>query len=432
MIKKIIVIVVIALIGFFIYQRTAGSTSQVQYQTAQVTRGSIISSVSESGNVAAAGEVNVSSPTDGVIQAIYVKNGDNVKAGQNLFQVKSTATPQEQAAAYASYLGAETNLQSAQAKMNSLQAALFSANQAFVTDKGQGNPSTAEQADPKYIEEDATWLQAEADYKNQQGVIQQAQVAANSAWLAYAATQDSTVTAPVDGTVANLAVAPGSTVTGSTTTTTTNTTTSTSSTSNTTGSIILVLGNFSSLQIVVPVSEVDVPQIKTGQKATISLDAFPNKTFVGTVTSVDSIGTTTSGVVNYNVYVTFLYPPNGVQAGMSATVNIETARADNVLYVPSAAVQTDSSGQTYVRMLANGNVTQVPVTTGISDDTNTAITSGLSEGQTVVTGVTTTAASATSSPFSGLTGARGGVGGGGATFRVGGGGGGGGGTGRGG
>src|SRR5205823_1113568 len=133
-------------------------------------RQSIISTVSESGNIGADSQTSVTSPSIGIIEAVYVKNGEQVTQGQNLFKVRATATPQEKASAYADYLSAQNNLNSAQAKMNSLQSALFKANQTFINDKGVPNPSDLQKTDPVYVEENADWLQAQADYKNQAGV----------------------------------------------------------------------------------------------------------------------------------------------------------------------------------------------------------------------------------------------------------------------
>src|SRR5581483_12329603 len=98
--KKLGLIALILLIGWFINSRLSSQQAQPQYQTAQVTRSNIISTLSESGNVSTTNETNVSSPTDGIIQEVYVTNGDEVAAGDNLFKVKSTATPAEQASAY--------------------------------------------------------------------------------------------------------------------------------------------------------------------------------------------------------------------------------------------------------------------------------------------------------------------------------------------
>src|SRR6185437_2940093 len=166
------------------------------------------------------------------------------------------------------------------------------------------------------------------------------------------------VTAPIDGTVANLSVVSGDAVTASSVTTTSNSTSfgssSTASTNN--GSTVLVIGNLTQLSILTQVNEVDVPHIKPGQNATVTLDAFPNETFVGKVQSVDSIGTISSGVVTYNVYISMVEPPTSIKAGMTASVAIQTARADDVVYVPTAAIQT-ANGSSYVRVLKNKQVT---------------------------------------------------------------------------
>lgn len=421
---KLILIVFFLGVSFLIYNWFSSKGVQTQYQTGQVTRGSIISTVTESGNVASTNITNIGSPTNGVISELYVKNGDKVYAGDKLFTVKSTATPQEQAAAYASFLGAQNNLNSARAKMNSLQAALFQANQAFMNDRGIANPSDQQKADPKYIEENATWLQAEADYNNQAGVIAQAQASYNNTSLTYQQTQDAAVTAPVDGTVANLSATVGSNVAASGVsyngTSTSGNSSSSSSSSN--SSSVLVLGNFLNLSIKAPVNEVDVSKIKPGQKATITVDAFAGQTFVGKVNSVDTIGTNSSGVVTYNAYITFVAPPPTIVPGMTASAVIQTDRRDDALMVPVSAVQTNSSGS-YVRELKNGQLTQVSVETGISSDTDIEITSGLSEGETIVTSVivpTTTTTSQGASPFSSLGGRGFGGGFGGGNVRIGG------------
>lgn len=436
LLKKGIILVVLLLLIWFVGTRVFGKkNSTSQYQTATAQRQSIISTVSESGNIGANSQTSVTSPSTGIIEAVYVKNGEQVTQGQNLFKVRATATPQEKASAYADYLTAQNNLNSAQAKMNSLQSALFKANQTFINDKGVPNPSDLQKTDPVYVEENADWLQAQADYNNQAGVISQAQAALTAASLSYQATQDSIVTAPIAGTVANLSVSQGNSVTASSNSNSSSNNSNSSSTGSSTGSsssssgsstsggsTVLVLGNFSQLSVVTQVNEIDIPKIKVGQNATVTLDAFPNQTYVGQVENVDSVGTTSSGVVTYNVYISLVEPPSSIKPGMTASVAIQTARRDNVITVPTTAIQT-SNGTSYVQVLKNNQATTVQVTTGISDDTNTEITSGLSEGDVVITGTnaTTSGSSSTTSPFSGgFGGARGA--GGGAIIRAGGGG----------
>ncbi len=444
-IKKALILVVVLLLLWFAGTKVFGQKSSgSQYQTATAQRQTIISTISESGNVSADSQTSVTSPSTGIIEAVYVKNGDHVTQGENLFKVKATANQQDKATAYASYLSAQNNLNTAQAKMNSLQSALFKANQTFINDKGVPNPSDLQKTDPVYIEENADWLQAQADYNNQAGVISQAQAALTAASLSYQATQDSVVTAPIEGTVANLSVSQGNSVTasgtgssnssnssnssGSSSTGSTSTSgsgsSSSSGSSTSNGSTIMVIGDFSQLSVVAQVNEVDIPKVKVGQNATVTLDAFPDQTFVGQVVNVDSVGTTSSNVVTYNVYIDLVSPPSTIKPGMTASIAIQTARHDDVITVPTAAIQS-SNGASYVRVLKNGKVSTVQVTTGISDDTNTEVESGISEGDVVITGTnaTATGSSATTSPFSGGFGggARGGGGGGGAVlFRRGG------------
>jgi multidrug efflux pump subunit AcrA (membrane-fusion protein) len=299
-----------------------------------------------------------------------------------------------------------------QLEIDSLNSALTSAHESFTADE------------TKYNQEDTSIVAANASLQ--------------SAQLSYQATQDSVVTAPTDGAVANLSVSQGTSVTATSSnsnsssnsssgtnssssnsnSSSNNSSSSSSSGSSTSGgSTVLVLGNFSQLSVVAQVNEVDIPKVKVGQNATVTLDAFPNQTYVGQVESVDSVGTTSSGVVTYNVYIDLISPPTDIKPGMTASVAIQTARHDNVITVPTAAIQT-ANGTSYVRVLKNNQLSTVEVTIGISDDTNTEISSGLNEGDIVVTGTnaTTSGSSSTTSPFSGGFGGRSGGGGGGAVF----------------
>lgn len=413
--KKIIIVVLALVVLFGGYKLTLGKTSTApQYQTAQVEKGTLIVSITASGSVTSANSAQITTQASGVVNDVYVKNGDYVTQGQNIASLTlDQSSAQKAAAAYATYLSAVNNLNSAKSRMNSLQAALFTANQTFVNGKGStANPDTS---DPTYIIQRANWLQAEADYNNQQGVISQAQAALTSATLSLAQTS-STITAPISGTISNLTLTPGLPLTGGTT--------SSNSTNSTTTNSSQTVGNVklegASLQASVNLSEIDVTKVKTGQKVTLALDAFPDKTFTGIVSSIDTNGEVSSGVTNYPTIITFDSAPDNIYPNMGATATIITDVKDNALLVPSGAVQTQNE-QSYVRVLKNGQISNVNVEVGKSSDTQTEIVSGVNEGDTVVIGVTsaTSGSGTTTSPFGGS-----GLGGG-AVFRTGGGGGGG-------
>jgi macrolide-specific efflux system membrane fusion protein len=263
--------------------------------------------------------------------------------------------------------------------MNSLQAALFEANQTFVNGAGTQNPNTS---DPTYIIQRANWLQAEADYTNQQNVISQAQAALNSASLALSLVSN-TITAPISGTVLSLTLTPGLPIAGSTNVSS-ETNGSNTSSSQTVGNITLVGG---SQQAEVALSEIDVPKVKVGQKVTMTLDAFPGKTFTGKVSTIDTNGSVSSGVTTYPAVITFDIAPKAMYPNMAVSATIITDVKNDVILVPSAAIQT-ANGESQVRVMRNGQVTAVPVEAGEQNDTQTEIISGIREGDIVVTGVT--------------------------------------------
>lgn len=378
--NSIIALVVVLLLGFGVYKIFAQSTQAPQYQTAQVERGTLVSSVTASGNISTGNSVSITTSATGVISEVFVQNGDTVSQGDTIATITlDQSALQRQTQAWASYLSAQSTFNAAKSKMNSLQSALFKANQTFVTDRGVNNPTDQQKADPVYIQEQANWLQAEADYNNQAGVIAAAQAELSSAWLAYQQISPN-VTAPASGTITNLTATPGLSITGSANVQTAENGLN-ASTPETLGNITLDQG---SLQAAVSLSEIDVTKVSPGQKVTLSLDAFPGKTITGRVKTVNTTGVVLSGVTTYPTTIALDITDARIYPNMAVSAKIITNVKDNVLLVPSQAVQTQN-GQTSVRILRNGEVVNIPVEVGESSDTQTEIISGLSEGQEVVT-----------------------------------------------
>lgn len=393
--RKIITLLVVLVLGFFIWQMFKGNNPAVQYQTATATKGTLVVSLTEAGQVSVANKVSVVTQASGIINNIYVKSGDAVNQGDKIADITlDTAGQQRQAQAWSSYLSAQNSLNSAQAKMYSLQSALFVANQKFMNDRGVVNPSTDQKNDPVYIEENATWLQAEADYKNQSGVIAQSQANLNNASLTYQLTSG-TIVAPTTGLISDLMITNGLQIGSSNTTS--------GSTTSTSNQSIASIKTGNSTTVAVNVAEVDVSKVQVGQKATITFDAISNKTFTGKVMGVNTSGVASSGVVTYPAVIQLDDLTNSdILPNMSATASIISKVKDNVILVPSSAVQTLGSTST-VKIVKNGQVTTVDVQVGDSSDSETEITSGIEEGDTVVTSTISTASTPQSgtSPFSG-------------------------------
>jgi macrolide-specific efflux system membrane fusion protein len=400
--KKLGIFIVVAVL-FWLGETKVLNTKAATptYQTAVVERGTLISNISASGSVSSANSASITTSVTGVVTAVYVQNGDSVIQGQKIADLTPDQdSQQKQAAAYASLLSAQNSLNSAKAKMNSLQSTLFKANQSFMTDKGANNPSDANKQDPKYIEENAEWLQAESDYNNQAGVIAQAEAAYTSASLSYQQISSS-IYAPAAGTVTNLTLSVGTPLTSnSSTSNSTPTTSSNASSSQSIGTITIEGGK---LQAKVNLSEIDVTKAEVGQNATMTLDAFADKTFTGKLTAIDTSGSVSSGVTTYPTTITFDSNESKIYPNMAVTAKIITEIKDNVLLVPTSAIQT-TNGTSTMRILKNGQITSFTVETGSSSDTQTEIVSGISEGDTVVTGSTSTATTgspSTTSPFGG-------------------------------
>jgi macrolide-specific efflux system membrane fusion protein len=166
------------------------------------------------------------------------------------------------------------------------------------------------------------------------------------------------------------------------------------------------------------VAETDLPNIKVGQAASVTLDALPGQTFTGQVSSISASPTVTQGVVTYAVVVSLSDLPatGGPVPGMTATAEITTESHSNVLILSSRAIQRVGTRQV-VTVMNNGKQTTQSVTTGLTSGTNTEIDSGLQQGDVVVIPVTTTSASTTT----GTNSTTGGFPGGGGNFTGGGG-----------
>jgi RND family efflux transporter MFP subunit len=241
---------------------------------------------------------------------------------------------------------------------------------------------------------------AQASLINAQASLQNAELAYNNNILK----------APFDGTIAQLNNQVGDQVTGSTDV----------AVETTTQSIA-----------VIPLNEVDVAKVAVGDKVSMTFDAIDGLTITGTVVQIDNIGTVSQGVVSYNVKITFDTEDPRVKTGMSINASIITNIAADVLTVPSSAIQTQGT-TSYVLMLSPADTetvagqtgviakvapTRVTVQTGVSDDTNTQITSGsLKAGDSIVvqtiTATATKSAASTATSALRLGGATGGLGGG--------------------
>ena len=141
--------------------------------------------------------------------------------------------------------------------------------------------------------------------------------------------------------------------------------------------------NVGSLTVKAGFAETDATKLAVGQPATVTFNALPNLQAAGVVTEVDTNSTLVSNVVTYYALVTLNSVPASVKPGMTASVTVIIAKRDDVLNVTSAAVR--GSGSTGTVTVMNGkNQQTVTVGVGLRGDTNTEITSGVTDGETLV------------------------------------------------
>lgn len=390
---------VIIIVSIFFWQKNASADKKPTYQTAKVERGTIISTLSASGQIASAGNMPVTTQTSGVVKTVFVRNGDVVSAGQNLFEfTPDQQSLQKQTQAWASYLAAKSNLDSANQTLYTLQSDLFTKWDVYMTaaqsstyENADGSPNSAARQLPQFYSNYDDWLAAEAKYKNQQGVIAQSRAALTSAWNSYQAVSP-IVTAPIAGKVDDITLVLGMVISPQL-----------NSQGSTTAQRLATVKTETTPIASFNLPEVDVSKVKSDQKVTITLDALPGKTFTGRVIGVDTTGIVSSGVTNYPTTVQFDIKAPDVLSNMSATANIILDSKDEVLLVPSTAVQT-VSGQTMVRVLEKGQPVQQPVEVGLTSDSQSEIISGLNEGDEVVTSVMSSGgqSSTSASPFGGF------------------------------
>lgn len=212
---------------------------------------------------------------------------------------------------------------------------------------------------------------------NAQNSIDSAQISLNNAQTnlqnAQKKLDDYSVTAPISGTVVTKTAKAGDKIEGGSTGT------------------LCTIYDLSYLEMTMAIDELDIGQVAVGQSVRITADAVPDQTYSGTVTKVSVAGTTSGGITTYPVTVR-IDETDGLRPGMNVDAEIVIESRDNVLAVPSGAVNrgdtvlvtadSPSAANALDREAPEGYV-YVQIGTGVDDDSYVEITSGLQEGDTV-------------------------------------------------
>lgn len=356
--KYIAAILVLAIIvGYWWYRSAHATTNQVRYVTATAQQGSITSSISASGNVIVDQSSNIDPTITGTVANLAVNVGDKVTKGQFLFNIVNDQLGVSADQAVASVSQAQASLDSANSQKAQAAANYFDSKK----------PSVGKN------KRDMQALSKASDAASANITSTQQNLSAAQANLAYAQSNAAKrkVTSPIDGTVNAINIKNGDDLS--------------KLSSGSSRTVPMIIGDLSTMKAQVQVNEVDIANVQIGQKVMMTFSGIDGLTVSGKVEKIDSLGTLSSGVVTYNVTITFDTIDPRIKPEMSVSANIITDVKQNVLTVPNSAVKTQN-GNTYVQVLNSGQApTQVSVQTGISNDTDTEILSGINVGDNVVT-----------------------------------------------
>ena len=391
-------LVVVALIVLQVAAKAKGKVESVQF--AKVRREDITARVRAPGKIEPKTQVKISADIPGKVVHLLVKEGDRVKQGQLMLQLDDTQYRASYNQARAAYASAIARQREAKSTMQ-VSDANFSRQRALYEQK---------------LLSQAEWDQASSAHESAVAAVTTSNEEVGRSQAALDAARDNLskcrFEAPFDGIVSALDVEQGEiVVTG---------------TMNNAGTQILVVSDLSRMLVRADVDETDVVNMKLGQKAKISVDAMPDTTFVGTVTEIGntakrSITSTVEGQTNFEVKVVFDSNVPQVRPGMTADVDIETAKHEKTRAVPIQAVvvrtqdeldraahkgrkrtggrgnaaasvaEDDTIGRkakeiTGIFVVRNGVATFVPVKTGIASETMIEVFGDLNDGESIVAG----------------------------------------------
>ena len=343
----------------------------------KVTRQDLTSKVSANGRIDAKRKVDLSANVMGQVVNLAVREGDVVKKDDFLLQID-----QKQLAATAR--SADAALQAVFSDRDAAKAMAIAAEQDFQRAQKNYDQKIVPRADLDRAQSSRDSARANVMALEQR--ISQARENLNAARDTLSKT---TMRAPMAGIVTALPVEEGEVaVIG---------------TMNNAGTVLMTIADMSVVEAVMEVDETDVPSVKVGQRASVTIDAYPNKTFPGLVTEVASSpikrnGLSASGsteAVNFEVKIQVENPPPDVRPGFSASADIITGTRAKALAIPiQALVVREKPGNKTGKpqdeegmfVHQNGTVKFETVKTGLSGDSMIELVSGAKEGQQIVTG----------------------------------------------
>ncbi|MCL4392718.1 efflux RND transporter periplasmic adaptor subunit [Patescibacteria group bacterium] len=415
--KFILLIIILGLI--YIGYISIFSKTKNAYASFRVKKGNIEETVSSVGNVIFGTLSQVNFPITGKLSSVYVKDGQNVIAGQKLASLTTTTLSenvqiandqysQAQQKISALYAQAKTDQQTAQNAVNVAQQTLNSDTSTLNTTPTSSstyqsiyNKVQSDQLQLQIAQSNLTSANGEPYSYNLIPLQNEENIDLINLEQAQNALSKATITSPITGKVIFVSsITPGEEVPSSSQGGAKGIASAQSGISNVSGNSFITVANTSSAQIFAYIDESSISQIKDGENVNITLAAYPSETFSGSVISIEPSSTIIQNVVNYGVTISIKNPPSNIKLGMSANINVITQTANNVLEVPNSAINYGANGKTYVIEETSGKtLKRIPVKIGISNIYYTSVISGINSGDQVIVNPTSKIKSKLTAPI---------------------------------
>jgi HlyD family secretion protein len=340
----IVGLIALALAGSGAWWMQRDKASDVQYRSAKIERGNLQASVSASGAVNPVSQVSVGTQVSGQIKELYVDFNSEVTAGQLIaqidpetFEFRVRQAMADVDVARAAVLTAQANVAASQASISRSQVDVAEAQRDFERKKDLAEKQFIAQSEAdraralvNTTNESLKAAQAQLAVTNAQVKSAQANVAQRDAALSQARIdlQRTKITSPVNGIVIKRAIEKGQTVAASLQS----------------PELFVIAQNLSDMQVDASIDEADVSRIRTGQRATFTVDAFPGQTFEGEVRQVRKAAQNVANVVTYIAVVGFTNTAGRLLPGMTANVRVVTESRENVLKIPNSALRVRIAG----------------------------------------------------------------------------------------
>jgi HlyD family secretion protein len=391
--RVLIVVGLLAAAAFAAWLQFHGSdTDQAKYLTEEVARSRLVVTVSATGNLQPTNQVDLGSELSGTVEKVLVEENDRVKRGQVLAQLDLSKINDQVAKSRAAVVAAEADVAQAQATVAESRANLARLRHVSELSGGKVPSKTEMEA------AEASAQRAEANEANARAAVRQAQATLNSDLTNIS---KATIRSPINGVVLSRQIEPGQTVAASLQAPV----------------LFTIAEDLTRMELQVDVDEADVGQVRPGQPAYFTVDAWPGRKYPATLTRVGFGAQTKDGVVSYKTILEVKNDDLTLRPGMTATAEITTSVRDNVLVVPNAALRftpaataggkkdssliasllprpprdaqrkTTTDGKTpKVWVLKEGKPVAVPVRTGLSNGRQTEILEGdLPAGTQIIT-----------------------------------------------